>query len=119
MISVEERTQQTEDKLLEMITEINKLIDFLPRVLNDSCMEEEYREKVAQVLKIQCEHFKRIHEAGFECAGLISYYDHGLEWLEQVRMLEFTSFSSRTMDVHECIIKIISLDIDIAKLMHL
>lgn len=111
----EERVQKAEDKLLEMTTEMNKLVDFLPRLLTDDpCYEE-----IAQVLKVQCEHFKFIHESGFDSAGLLSYYDHGLEWLEHVRLLEFTSYSDSTMDIHECVTKIISLDIDIAMLIHL
>lgn len=116
----EERVQKAEDKLLEMTTEMNKLVDFLPRLLvDDSCSEKEFNEEITQILKAQCEYFKFIHESGFDCAGLISYYDHGLEWLEHVRLLEFTSYSDSTMDIHECVTKIISLDIDIAMLIHL
>lgn len=111
----EERVQKAEDKLLEMTTEMHKLVDFLPRLSTD----DSYYEKIAQVLKVQCEYFKFIHEAGFDCAGLISYYDHGLEWLEHVRLLEFTSYSDSTMDIHECVTKIISIDIDITMLIHL
>ena len=113
----EERIQQTEDKLLEMITEMDKLVGFLSRLFNEE--EEEYYEKIIQVLKTKSEHFKFIHDAGFESAGLLSYYDYGLKWLEYIRLLEFDSYNDSTMDIHECITKIISLDIDIARLIHL
>lgn len=116
----EERVQQTEDKLLEMTTEMNKLIGFLPRLLDADYIDEELAQEIAPTLKAQSEYFKYIHEAGFESAGLISYYDYGLKWLEYVRLLEFNSrYNDSTMDIHECVTKIINLDIDITMLIHL